>query len=279
MRQKSGFTLIELLVVIAIIAILAAILFPVFASAREKARQITCSSNEKQIAFALTAYLQDNDEFYPLGNYSYFDTTTNAYGYTAWYYVVDPYIKSGFPQNVVTASNNGDRRSVWVCPDWEVTKNYGASIGTVAPSIPIPSRSYAINAHFVGKESTNNSLYQFGKTLALSNIQSPSNVVEVVEYRGDGAFTSGNDTSDFSTKNYSSANWETNSTGFVAAYIAARDRHAGGSNYVFSDGHVKFIKGPTNDYQADGVTPSVSQSGVVYRHSQYPNAIGYFRED
>jgi prepilin-type N-terminal cleavage/methylation domain-containing protein/prepilin-type processing-associated H-X9-DG protein len=63
---KSGFTLIELLVVIAIIAILAAILFPVFAQAREKARETTCISNTKQIALALRMYVQDYDEVWPL---------------------------------------------------------------------------------------------------------------------------------------------------------------------------------------------------------------------
>jgi len=62
MRRKSGFTLIELLVVIAIIAILAAILFPVFAAAREKARAITCVSNLKEMGIALLAYSQDYDE-------------------------------------------------------------------------------------------------------------------------------------------------------------------------------------------------------------------------
>src|SRR5688572_18560718 len=64
-RRRSAFTLIELLVVIAIIAILAAILFPVFAQAREKARQVACMSNEKQIGTAVMMYLQDYDEVYP----------------------------------------------------------------------------------------------------------------------------------------------------------------------------------------------------------------------
>src|SRR5437762_1024030 len=62
---KAGFTLIELLVVIAVIAILAAILFPVFARAREKARQATCLSNEKQIAAAVLMYIGDYDETFP----------------------------------------------------------------------------------------------------------------------------------------------------------------------------------------------------------------------
>ena len=63
--STKGFTLIELLVVIAIIAILAAILFPVFARAREKARQSTCSSNQRQIAASIQMYVQDHDETLP----------------------------------------------------------------------------------------------------------------------------------------------------------------------------------------------------------------------
>jgi prepilin-type N-terminal cleavage/methylation domain-containing protein/prepilin-type processing-associated H-X9-DG protein len=65
-RLRNGFTLIELLVVIAIIAILAAILFPVFAQAREKARQTACLSNMKQIGTGLMMYIQDSDEVYPI---------------------------------------------------------------------------------------------------------------------------------------------------------------------------------------------------------------------
>ena len=64
-RQRRGFTLIELLVVIAIIAILAAILFPVFAQAREKARAASCLSNARQIGLAFSMYVQDFDEVYP----------------------------------------------------------------------------------------------------------------------------------------------------------------------------------------------------------------------
>lgn len=67
--SRKGFTLIELLVVIAIIAILAAILFPVFAQAREQARSTSCLSNMKQLGLALKMYAQDYDEEYPMGTY------------------------------------------------------------------------------------------------------------------------------------------------------------------------------------------------------------------
>jgi len=69
-RRPGGFTLIELLIVIAIIAILAAILFPVFAQAREKARATTCLSNSKQMGLAMMMYAQDYDEAYPQGWYA-----------------------------------------------------------------------------------------------------------------------------------------------------------------------------------------------------------------
>ena len=70
-KRLKAFTLIELLVVIAIIAILAAILFPVFAQAREKARQTSCLSNLKQIGTGIMMYTQDNEETYPLNNQAF----------------------------------------------------------------------------------------------------------------------------------------------------------------------------------------------------------------
>lgn len=79
-RRAKGFTLIELLVVIAIIAILAAILFPVFAQARSKARQASCISNSKQIGTALLMYAQDYDEQFPSGRYNLLLPNAADYG-------------------------------------------------------------------------------------------------------------------------------------------------------------------------------------------------------
>lgn len=95
MRRKSpqpppraGFTLIELLVVIAIIAILAAILFPVFAQTREKARQASCLSNLKQYAAATLMYIQDHDETFPMNSY------LSGRCVATFYLSVDPYVKN-----------------------------------------------------------------------------------------------------------------------------------------------------------------------------------------
>ena len=93
LTRKSGFTLIELLVVIAIIAILAAILFPVFAKAREKARQNACLSNVKQIGLGLMQYTADYDGTYPLAYY-YPNGTGGSTGYCHVSAMIKPYVKS-----------------------------------------------------------------------------------------------------------------------------------------------------------------------------------------
>jgi prepilin-type N-terminal cleavage/methylation domain-containing protein/prepilin-type processing-associated H-X9-DG protein len=87
-RSRSGFTLVELLVVIAIIALLAAMLFPVFAQARDKGRRAVCLSNHRQLATALLMYIQDHDETFPPALYEKEDQ------YPAWPIAIEPYSKA-----------------------------------------------------------------------------------------------------------------------------------------------------------------------------------------
>jgi prepilin-type N-terminal cleavage/methylation domain-containing protein/prepilin-type processing-associated H-X9-DG protein len=121
-RQRRGFTLIELLVVIAIIAILAAILFPVFARARESARRTQCASNLKQLGMAITMYLQDFDETFPYGqNWRGLDATQDRYYALGSASKINVYVKN---------------EAVWHCPDdqtWDIKGNqrytsYGSEI-------------------------------------------------------------------------------------------------------------------------------------------------------
>src|SRR5688572_12037919 len=108
--KRPGFTLIELLVVIAIIAILAAILFPVFAQAREKARAISCLSNTKQLALAVQQYVQDYDEALPLRQSPM--ATNHVWPWPVMSGVLNPYIKNAGP----IGGDTGARSGVWACP-------------------------------------------------------------------------------------------------------------------------------------------------------------------
>jgi len=114
--MRRGFTLIELLVVIAIIAILAAILFPVFARAREKARQASCLSNIKQLGLGIMQYCQDYDESYPpgyrgtSGEFSPVLNATRAAGnWVGWFDCIYPYVRN---------------TQVYRCPSFAGTQDY-----------------------------------------------------------------------------------------------------------------------------------------------------------
>jgi prepilin-type N-terminal cleavage/methylation domain-containing protein/prepilin-type processing-associated H-X9-DG protein len=127
-RRDPGFTLIELLVVIAIIALVAAILFPVFAQAREDGRKTQCLSNIRQIGLAVLMYSQDYDETYPFA--------WSSMG--AWFETVDPYIKNGV--------NPGDRfnyyiKGLWHCPSDYVT----AGVSYAANALLFGGGSYEWN--------------------------------------------------------------------------------------------------------------------------------------
>jgi prepilin-type N-terminal cleavage/methylation domain-containing protein len=121
-QRKTGFTLIELLVVIAIIAILASILFPVFARARESARRTSCLSNLKQLGLGVQMYTQDYDERVPPA-YQYNGPTANEL--YSWMALIMPYVKSA---------------QVCVCPSWSNEGAYGEANADRTP--PIPRASY-----------------------------------------------------------------------------------------------------------------------------------------
>ncbi len=125
--MRRGFTLIELLVVIAIIAILAAILFPVFARAREKARQTSCLSNVKQLGLGIMMYVQDYDERMPVFEPAWGVTPSPAITGCSWWQGVYPYVKND---------------QIYVCPsrDQWGPFTYWARVFPVFPSYGFSSR-------------------------------------------------------------------------------------------------------------------------------------------
>ena len=159
-RCRSAFTLIELLVVIAIIAILAAILFPVFAQAREKARMTTCLSNLKQIGTGMVMYAQDYDEILPGSKvYGTSHPLYPAYNWALWVPILDPYVKnkkvydcpsgpqSGMvfgPKTDQFVCNLGYNEYVWSGPSGSVGSNF-ASLAVLG-GVPAGVASVAVIA-------------------------------------------------------------------------------------------------------------------------------------
>jgi prepilin-type N-terminal cleavage/methylation domain-containing protein len=159
MNKSQGFTLIELLVVIAIIAILAAILFPVFAQAREKARQTTCISNLKQIGLGIAQYVQDYDEMYPYDHYAPSPTFD-----VNWFGAIYPYVKNGnlWGSNLSASGVGG----INTCPDQlDRTQNTYAIHQYLAPD----GTAYWANG---------TTLYQ---PATLAQISRPADMIQVVE--------------------------------------------------------------------------------------------------
>jgi prepilin-type N-terminal cleavage/methylation domain-containing protein/prepilin-type processing-associated H-X9-DG protein len=206
-RTLSAFTLIELLVVIAIIAILAAILFPVFAKAREKARQITCASNNKQIGLAFIQYVQDYDSKWPCVN----ATTSTMYTYTGgWCNLLYPYTKSS---------------NVFECPDDPNTHNpyqsYMMNYGIWNDNYNNPAMNGLNDAQFTAPSSTL-VLYETTSGTGAYPQYPPAGGTVQKDTNGDGL--AGN--ADWTPTNL--ANWHDPSTSSRANYLAV-------------DGHVKFL--------------------------------------
>ncbi|MBC8137084.1 MAG: DUF1559 domain-containing protein [Fibrella sp.] len=200
---KRAFTLIELLVVIAIIAILAAILFPVFAQSREKARQTSCLSNEKQMGLAIMQYLQDHDDTYMAADHD----ATSPY---TWFEPLQPYLKS---------------RDVFRCPSLDKNDETG---------LPVDSPLLASN----GKEYTAyiiNGLFSHATEEAKFKI--PSEQVLVAEREKNiNAF----DYHAWEEEHASPVPQEPEEHGEWEQDHIAKARHTGGANYLFADGHAKW---------------------------------------
>lgn len=228
-KAKKGFTLIELLVVIAIIAILAAILFPVFARARENARRASCQSNMKQLGLGLLQYTQDYDENYPIGNQIYFPGI-------GWAGVIYPYVKS---------------RQIYACPS-------DATAAVSATDTPI---SYIFNSRWLATTGTQASrLRASAKTVMLiEGAGATTDMTTPLETGGvyRSPATLGENWVWLTTAGVAKCCGQApetlrHATGlrFAEATTASDPNHAGfpegrhlaTSNYLFADGHVKALR-------------------------------------
>lgn len=218
-RTRQGFTLIELLVVIAIIAILAAILFPVFGRARENARRSSCQSNLKQIALGFKQYVQDYDEKYTLPN-----NVNLATGAGGWVDILQPYLKS---------------TQIFQCPS--DPNSPGAT--NVSPGYT----DYWMNGNVAGKNES--AFTAISNTFLLGDTDSKNFGLGDHDATYDG-FIDGVSTV---TTNYGSGitNWYTalGPGASTALQTASSIKHLEGANYAYADGHVKWLKNtkPSND--------------------------------
>jgi prepilin-type N-terminal cleavage/methylation domain-containing protein/prepilin-type processing-associated H-X9-DG protein len=216
--KQSGFTLIELLVVIAIIAILAAILFPVFARARENARRASCQSNLKQIGLGLQQYTQDYDELIPAWlRYDYSGTApTTPHGIVE---ILQPYVKS--TQIFVCPSNTSTPTST---PSLSTFNGYWS---TYAANIYNGGQPYgtAMTLGLFAECQNGNPATTFSQGTPLSQVPSPAQTIALFEYNQADAYDP-------------SISWACGSVSTQRLFVG----HLETSNYLFADGHVKALQ-------------------------------------
>lgn len=212
--RAQGFTLIELLVVIAIIAILAAILFPVFARARENARRASCMSNLKQIGLAFMMYTQDYDEKYPMSYQLTPQTTAGMPGSTWW--------SATYPDGVLVHDVN------WM----DILYPYTKSIQVyVCPSMN-PASIFAGGASYGYNLAISNAA---AGNLSMASVQNSARCVMVLDYAVYyGTYANPGDGSSFAAP---SSAWRD--------YVVP---HLGGTNVAYADGHVKWVNSSNSDF-------------------------------
>jgi len=237
---KQAFTLIELLVVIAIIAILAAILFPVFAQAREKARQTSCISNCKQEALATMMYSEDYDELYP--------TQSGYYPGIGWmwnYWMDVPY-NSACGGGVCGSAWAGGMGGGFQNVIQPYTKNY--QVGE-CPSCPNLGTIYATAAGAPASQLTSLAYNGLLTSFAQAGVVVPAQLPMITEGMGKGSYVGGNlsnpvlicsNPADF-TCSYKPAGASGNGANSAwFGFFKTAGVHGNGMNYAYADGHVKF---------------------------------------
>lgn len=247
---RRAFTLIELLVVIAIIAILAAILFPVFAQAREKARQAACLSNLKQIGIATMMYVQDYDETFP--------NRTNNGGKGLCYDpallgaeagTTTPYCSSyAWPMQIQSYAKN---TGIFVCPTG-TGRSYKKTVSANTDSLAVPvPLSYGINIALYQYNANDQPYSGEDGPIALSAVTTPANTYYIADAVVAGfsdfwidRLRYGNINSVNLTEQSLTCNANTPyASGTLNKYpniSAAATRHQTGENIIFADGHAQF---------------------------------------
>ena len=176
--MRKGFTLIELLVVIAIIAILAAILFPVFARAREKARQTSCLNNVKQMTLGHVMYAQDYDERLPA---SYLPG--NPANYDNWYEVLEPYLKNtqilACPSEISSYWLGYGQNYSYLTSSWPGSGGYGSG-GCPLALIGRPAETVLIADS--GQHQVSSGGWSWGMTYVITWAREPGNYFVYVRH-------------------------------------------------------------------------------------------------
>jgi prepilin-type N-terminal cleavage/methylation domain-containing protein/prepilin-type processing-associated H-X9-DG protein len=216
LKSRSAFTLIELLVVIAIIAILAAILFPVFAQAREKARSISCMSNNKQYATATLMYAQDYDEHFPMA--AWLDNT--SFCVNTFYHDVQPYVKN---------------HQITQCPSEPDALDTKQAVGNPCSNTP-PFTSYVVNYAIFA-----NGYFPPVNTTSLTDVSRPSETV--MSYDGNSGFDPDTPTFPLPGQLVQGRHNETFNTNFVDGHAKAINaRVTGQTQQITAFGLGKVIK-------------------------------------